>query len=154
MSSVRWFLGSGCSRRALLASLALALALAFTTEAAFACRGKRNWSRGDDITKLRPNEIVVSAQLVESYKDKEKFEYAIMGITYGFIYYLHVRDVIGGASGTDAEQERLRGANVYVRLNPSVCEAYFPRDFAKGTERTLVLRMGTAGLFYLVGGQG
>lgn len=133
--------------------LALVFAIAFTTsEPAFACRGIRNWSTGADLAKLKPGEIVVQAQLLEAYKNEEHFP-AIMGIARGFIYYLHITELRGGACGTDAEQARLRDAKIYVRLNPSVCEAYFPFDFTKGTSRTLVLKMGPTGLYNLVGGQ-
>jgi hypothetical protein len=141
------------SRALPLPALVLALAVAFTSEEAFACQGVMTWSTGDDLAKLKPGEVVVKAKLLEAYQNEERYPHAIMGITHGYIYYLHITEVIGGASGTEGERAGLRYASIYVRLNPSICEAYFPRDFKKDVVKALVLKKGTTGLYELVGGK-
>jgi hypothetical protein len=146
--------GAGASRHGGRGTLLLAIALVLTSlDPAFACRGMRNWSTGADLAKLKPGEVVVKARLLESYRDEVRFPYAIMGIAYGMIYYLDVIEVIGGAGASGVELEGLAEAKIYVRLNPSVCEAYYPLNFSRGDAKTLVLKKGATGLYELVGGQ-
>jgi len=95
----------------------------------------------------------VRATQLESYKDEVPFPYVIMGIPYGYIYYLQISEVIGAADANDRAISALHDAKIFVRLNHSVCEAYFP-NFTDGAATTLVLKMGPTGLYELVGGQG
>jgi hypothetical protein len=142
------------SGRSTVAVAALvAAALLTSINPASACRGVRGWSKGDDLAKLRPGEIVVQAKALETYPDENRFQYTIMGIPYGYIYYLEISEVSGAADPNDPGIANLRGARIYVRLNPTVCEAYFPANFTKDVTKTLVLKMGDTGLYQLVGGQ-
>ncbi len=146
--------GATAPGRGGLTALALASALMLIWgNPAYACRGVRGWSTGADLATLRPGEIVVRATHLESYKDEVPFPYVIMGIPYGYIYYLQISEVVGAADAYDHAISALRDAKIYVRLNPSVCEAYFP-NFTNGAATTLVLKMGPTGLYELVGGQG
>jgi hypothetical protein len=131
------------------AGIVAALALiAFVPEAAWACRGYHGWSTGDDLSKLRPGEIVVRARLVSSYRSEQQHK-SIMGWDYGMIYHVRLDEVVGGA----ADDELKAGTNVLVRSPPSVCEAYRPRDFSKDSDQRLVLKRMTDGIFDLVGGK-
>jgi hypothetical protein len=130
----------------------IAAALALITlapDAAFACRGYQFWSTGDDLSKLKPGEIVVMARLVSSYKNEQRFEHSIMGLEYGMVYHLRLSDVVGGA----ADNGLRAGSNVLVRLPPSICEVYVPRDFSKDSDKRLVLKQMPDGVFDLVGGK-
>jgi len=134
------------------ALLACAVVLA-SVNPTTACRGVRAWSKGDDLAKLRPGEIVVKAKALETYKDETPFPYSIMGIPYGYVYYLQITEVSGAADANDPAIANLRDTKIYVRLNPTICEAYFPDNFTRDVTKTLVLKMGDTGLYELVGGQ-
>jgi hypothetical protein len=145
------FLGAAWSRFFLATLIFLASVL--SQESAFACRGIRNWSTGDDLAKIKPGEVVVKAKLIRSFKNEERSA-SIMGIAFGMIYYVEITEIVGGASTAKVEIERDDDGKIYIRLKPSVCEAYYPRDFSKTSSKTLVLQKGDTGLFDLVGGQG
>jgi hypothetical protein len=135
-----------------LTALALASALMLSWgNPAYACRGVRAWPTGADPAALRPGDVVVRATQLESYRDEVRVP-SIMGSPYGYIYYLQISEVIGAADADDRAISALRDAKIYVRLNPSICEAYFP-NFTDGAATTLVLKMGPTGLYELVGGQ-
>jgi len=146
-SSVGLSCGHQLSAAATLAALMLASA-----EPASACRGIRNWSSGDDLSKLRPGEFVVYARLLETYQSQEPMQGTIMGNPHGMIYAVQIADVRGGPGAT-AEVRRIVGTKIFIHLAPSVCEAYFPDKFSPGSARSLVLKKGDAGLVELVGGQ-
>jgi hypothetical protein len=141
-------------RRATIMRAALVIAAStalLASDAALACRGWRGWSRGDDVSKLRPGEIAVKAKFLASYKSEQRFD-TIMGTAYGMIYQVQIVDV-AGASAPDDSVKGLSNATIFVHLRPSVCEAYHPGAFKKDAEKVLVLKMGAAGLYDLVGGQ-
>ena len=141
-----------------LALLVLTLALSATfvvvwQDSALACRGIRNWSTGADLSKLKAGEIVVNAMLLESYKSERKVDYSIMGLSHGYVYYVHVVEVVGSADAAIGDLRDLRDAKIFILLNPSICEQYFPDSFTKDARKTLVLKKGHTGLYDLVGGQ-
>ena len=96
---------------------------------------------------------MVKAKALETYKDETPFPYSIMGIPYGYVYYLQITEVSGAADANDPAIANLRDTKIYVRLNPTICEAYFPDNFTRDVTKTLVLKMGDTGLYELVGGQ-
>jgi hypothetical protein len=118
------------------------------SDAALACRGYRFWSTGEDMAKLKPGEIVVKAKLLGTYRSEQRFE-SIMGMPYGMIYHIQLNDLIGGADGDGLHA----GSNILVRLPPSICEVYVPRDFSKDSDKTLVLKKMPDGIYDLVGGR-
>ena len=126
--------------------------VSFASDSAFACRGGRYWSTGADLGKLMPGEIVVRATLIESYKGEQTIR-SIMGLPYGMIYYVQISKVVGGADGTKESFDADGDVKIFVRLEPSVCERYFPNNFTKDVEKVLVLKKGATGLYELVGGQ-
>jgi hypothetical protein len=151
---LRWPQRSRASGGGAGMALAIALALAFTLivqDAAFACRGVQYWSTGADLNALKPGEIVVKARLIEAYKTEKTYP-TIMGIPFGMIYFVQVAQVVGGPAGKSAADE-LRDAKVFIRLQPSPCETYYPRNFDNGGLKILVLKKGDSGLYDLVGGQ-
>jgi hypothetical protein len=123
--------------------------IALSADAAVACRGYQFWSTGEDMTKLKPGEIVVKAKLLGSYKSEQRYEHSIMGVQYGMIYHVQLNDLIGVADG-DALNG---GSKILIRLPPSICEVYVPRNFSKDSDKTLVLKKMPDGIYDLVGGQ-
>jgi hypothetical protein len=116
---------------------------------AVACRGYRFWSTGDDLSKLKPGEVVVRASLVASYKSEKRFEDSIMGVQYGMTYHIKLNDVIKDTGDTGLKA----GSEILVRLPPSICEVYEPRNFSENSEKTLVLKKMPDGIIDLVGGK-
>jgi hypothetical protein len=139
-----------CRLRIALVLVALLCGLQSTS--AHACRGYRGWSTGADLGKLKPGEIVVRAKLIQSYKGEQTIP-SIMGSPHGMMYFVQITKVAGGAEGAGADLGTAGTAQIYVRLQPSICEQYAPRDFVKDGEKTFVLRKGIAGIYDLVGGQ-
>ena len=151
MRKITGFLRFTTSPKFSLAALMLIFVSA-ASQPAFACRGIKNWSTGTDLTKLKAGEVVVKAKLIESYKNEVRFP-SIMGIAHGMIYYVEITETVGSTDVANAELQQIRGNKIYIRLKPSICEAYYPRDFSKESTKTLVLKKGITGLFDLVGGQ-
>ena len=92
---------------------------------------------------------MVKASLVSSYRDDKRFEQSIMGLEYGIIYHIKVKDVVKDTGDTGLKA----GSDLLVRLPPSICEVYVPRNFAEDSERVLVLRKMPDGIIDLVGGK-
>ena len=120
---------------------------------AHACRGYQFWSTGEDPSKLKPGEIVVKAKLLEAYKSEQRFEHSIMGVQYGMIYHVEVSGMLGGTTGIATAANRDGNTRIFVRLKPSICEVYVPRNFTKDTQKLLVLKKDDDGVYDLVGGQ-
>jgi hypothetical protein len=112
--------------------LVLIALFAFTTDAAFACRGYQFWSTGKDLSRLKPGEIVVKATLIESYKSEQRYEHSIMGPQYGMIYHVRLTDLVGG----DGDEGLKAGSELLLRLPPAICEVYMPHNFSVGSEKT------------------
>ena len=124
--------------------------IGLSADTAFACRGSRSWSTGEDVSKLKPGEIAVKAKLLASYKSEQRFEYqTIMGPEHGMVYHVQLNDVIGGADGGGLHA----GTNLLIRRPPSVCEVYALRNFSKDSDKTLVLKKMPDGIYDLVGGR-
>lgn len=136
-----------------LTLLLSAAAILLSHDQGFACRGMRLWSTGADLDKLKPGEIAVKAKFLEAYRSEEKFEYSIMGNEYGMIYHVQIASVLGSANGMSKDFKDLTAKPIFIRLLPSICEAYHPGDFTKDMVRTLVLQKRESGLYDLVGGQ-
>jgi hypothetical protein len=142
--------GARTSHAVFARALLLAAIIVLSADPASACRGWRGWPTGDDLSKLRPGDIVVRAKPVESYRSEEPLIRSIMGDPYGMIFYVEITRVVGAAAGADTK--RLAGEKIYVLLPPSVCEHYRP-SFVKDVEKTLVLNKGEHSLHVIVGGQ-
>jgi len=125
------------------------LLIGLSADDAFACRGSRSWSTGEDVSKLKPGEIAVKAKLLASYKDEQRYEHSIMGLEYGMVYHLRLNEVTGGADGHGLHA----GSNLLVRRPPAVCEVYVPGNFSKDSDKTLVLMKMPDGIYDLVGGR-
>jgi hypothetical protein len=129
--------------------LSLAVIL-LSPDSASACRAWRGWPTGDDLSKLRPGDVVVRAKLIESYRSEEPLIRSIMGDPYGMIFHIEITRVVGAAS--EADTKGLAGEKLYVLSPPSVCEHYRPH-FVKDVEKSLVLNKSESGLHVIVGGQ-
>jgi hypothetical protein len=123
--------------------------IAFTADAAFACRAYQFWSTGKDLSRLNPGEIVVKAALIGSYKSEQRYEHSIMGPQYGMIYHVRLTDPVGG----NGDEGLRAGSELLLRLPPAICEVYVPYNFSVGSEETLVLKKMPDGIYNLVGGR-
>ena len=72
-----------------------------------------------------------------------------MGVQYGMTYHIRLIDVIKDTGDTGLKP----GSEILVRLPPSICEVYMPRNFSENSEKTLVLKKVPDGIIDLVGGK-
>ncbi len=126
------------------------IAAAFPLDSAAACRGVRNWPTGAETEPLAPDTIVVRARMIEAYKAEKPIP-SIMGHPNGMIYFVTIEDARPSAS---QEAKDMIGTRLFIRLRPSICEAYYPDDFGPAKIKTLVLKKDEGGLWSIIGGEG
>ena len=76
-----------------------------------------------------------------------------MGLPYGIVYHIQILELVGSADPPDPGFSDEGAVGIFIFLRPHVCEQYYPGDFVKDAEKTLVLKMGAVGLYELVGGE-